>query len=146
MFEEPPRGLSKTHHCSTSTFDFDFQLRLKNMGEITQKNSQMGYSAAYPTGAERCQEDGLVRRLSKRLFWDVPIESIEENTHKRFIVQRVLERGGVKDIRQLISHYSLSVVAEEAREIRSLDPVTLSFASCLINQPEESFKCYTSRQ
>ena len=96
--------------------------------------------------AERCQEDGLVRRLSKRLFWDVSIESIEENTHKRFIVQRVLERGGVKDIRQLISHYSLPVVAEEAREIRSLDPVTLSFASCLINQPEESFKCYTSRQ
>ena len=116
------------------------------MGEKTQENSGMGYSAAYPTGAERCLEKGLVRCLSKRLFWDVSIESIEENTHKRFIVQRVLERGCVKDIRQLISHYSLSVVAEEAREIRSLDPVTLSFASCLINQPEESFKCYTSRQ
>ena len=116
------------------------------MGEKTQENPVMGYSAAYPTRAERCLEKGLVRRLSKRLFWDVSIESIEENTHKRFIVQRVLERGGVKDIRQLISHYSLSVVAEEAREIRSLDPVTLSFASCLINQPEESFKCYTSRQ
>ena len=112
----------------------------------TTKNTAMGYSAAYPTGAERSLEKGVVRRLSKRLFWDVPIESIEENTHKRFIVQRVLERGGVKDIRQLISYYSLSVVAEEAREIRSLDPVTLSFASCLINQPEESFKCYTSRQ
>ena len=112
----------------------------------TLKNTGMGYSAAYPTGAERCLEKGLVRCLSKRLFWDVSIESIEENTHKRFIVQRVLERGGVNDIRQLISYYSLSVVAEEAREIRSLDPVTLSFASCLINQPEESFKCYTSRQ
>jgi hypothetical protein len=107
---------------------------------------EMGYSDAYPTEREHCLEKGLVRRLSKRLFWDVSIESIEENTHKRFIVQRVLERGGVKDIRQLISHYSLSVVAEEAREIRSLDPVTLAFASCLINQPEESFKCYTSRQ
>ena len=73
--------------------------------------------------AERCQEDGLVRRLSKRLFWDVSIESIEENTHKRFIVQRVLERGGVKDIRQLISHYSLPVVAEEAR-VPSFSAVT----------------------
>ena len=116
------------------------------MGEKTLENLVMGYSAAYPTRAERCLEKGLVRCLSKRLFWDVSIESIEENTHKRFIVQRVLERGGVNDIRQLISYYSLSVVAEEAREIRSLDPVTLSFASCLINQPEESFKCYTSRQ
>ena len=116
------------------------------MGEKTLENSVLGYSAAYPTGAERFLEKGLVRHLSKRLFWDVSIESIEENTHKRFIVQRVLERGGVKDIRQLISHYSLSVVAEEAREIRSLDPITLSFASCLINEPEENFRCYTSKQ
>ncbi len=118
----------------------------KFMVEGLPQNTEMRYSAACSTGRERCLEKGLVRSLSKRLFWDVSIESIEENTHKRFIVQRVLERGGVKDIRQLISYYSLSVVAEEAREIRSLDPVTLSFASCLINQPEESFKCYTSRQ
>lgn len=89
---------------------------------------------------------GLVRMLSKRLFWDVPIESLEDDVHKRFIVQRVLERGGVNDIRLMMNHYSLSVVAEEAREIRSLDPVTLAFASCLINEPEENFRCYTSKQ
>jgi hypothetical protein len=39
-----------------SNFDFDFELRLKNMGEKTQENLQMGYSAAYPTGAERTEE------------------------------------------------------------------------------------------
>ena len=37
-----------------SNFDFDFELRL-NMGEKTQENSLMGYSAAYPTGRERCR-------------------------------------------------------------------------------------------
>ena len=89
---------------------------------------------------------GLVWMLSKRLFWDVPIESLEDDVHKRFIVQRVLERGGVNDIRLMMNHYSLSVVAEEAREIRSLDPITLAFASCLINEPEENFRCYTSKQ
>lgn len=89
---------------------------------------------------------GLVRMLSKRLFWDVPIESLEDDVHKRFIVQRVLERGGINDIRLMMNHYSLSVVAEEAMEIRSLDPITLAFASCLINEPEENFRCYTSKQ
>ena len=34
-------------------FDFDFELRLKNMGEKTQENQIMGYSTAYPTDAER---------------------------------------------------------------------------------------------
>ena len=89
---------------------------------------------------------GLVRMLSKRLFWDVPIESLEDDVHKRFIVQRVLERGGINDIRLMMNYYSLSVVAEEAREIRSLDPVTLAFASCLINEPEENFRCYALKQ
>ena len=35
-----------------SNFDFDFKFRLKNMGEKTQENLLMGYSAAYPTGRE----------------------------------------------------------------------------------------------
>ena len=39
-----------------SNFDFDFELRLKNMGEKTQENSLMGYSAAYPTGRELMRE------------------------------------------------------------------------------------------
>ena len=98
--------------------------------KIIQDNA-MRYSAAYPTHAEHGSNegDGLVRMLSKRLFWDVPIESLEDDVHKRFIVQRVLERGGINDIRLMMNHYSLAVVAEEAREIRSLDPITLAFAS-----------------
>ncbi len=85
---------------------------------------------------------GLVRRLPKRLFWDVPISSVEEGTHKLFIVQRVLERGGLEDIRRTIGYYSLPVVIKAAQEIRSLDPVTLAFAACIGNVPKESFRCY----
>lgn len=95
------------------------------------------------------QEDdsnGLVRRLSKRLFWDVPVSSIDDRTHMKFIVQRVLERGNLDDIRLMIGYYSLPVVINAAQEIRSLDPVTLAFASCLGNVPKESFRCYTSKR
>ena len=38
------------------------------------------------------------------------------------------------------------VVIKEAQEIRSLDPVTLAFASCIGNVPKESFRCCTSKQ
>ena len=46
-----------------SNFDFDFELRLKNMGEKTQENSQMGYSAACPTMRRRssASEGGLAK-------------------------------------------------------------------------------------
>ena len=36
------------------------------MGEKTQENSQMGYSAAYPTGAERCLVSKPRNTLSER--------------------------------------------------------------------------------
>ena len=121
-----------------------------------QKGFALGESLADGDSKKGCKESrvdcdvqagrGLVRMLSKRLFWDVPIESLEDDVHKRFIVQRVLERGGINDIRLMMNYYSLSVVAEEAREIRSLDPVTLAFASCLLNVPVENFSCYTSKQ
>lgn len=129
----------------------------------------MRYSAAYPTDAleklcfggqphevhpkgpqgaprERAKESGLIQNLAKRLFWDVPVESVEEDSHKRFIIQRVLERGDLEDIRRTVRYYSLPVFVEEAMQIRSLDPMTLAFASCLANTPKESFKCYALTQ
>lgn len=39
-----------------------------------------------------------------------------------------------------------TVVIAEAQQSRSLDPVTLSFAACLGNVKEESFRCFASTQ
>ena len=83
----------------------------------------------------------FVGSLDKRLFWDVDISDIDEERHKRFIIQRVLERGGLKDIRSTVKHYGLLSFTSEAQQIRSLDPVTLSFASCLCGVGKETFKC-----
>lgn len=85
----------------------------------------------------------MARRLDKSLFWDVDIADIDEKRHKRFIIQRVLERGGLEDIRRTIGYYGLSVLTSEAQQIRSLDPVTLAFASCVCQVPKESFRCCT---
>ncbi len=84
----------------------------------------------------------FVDSLDKRLFWDVNIADIDEERHKRFIIQRVLERGGLEDIRNTVKHYGLASFTSEAQQIRSLDPITLSFASCLCGIGKDTFKCY----
>ena len=48
-----PEGISKMNDFFTMGSD-PIVLRL-NMGEKPQENSLMGYSAAYPTGRERCR-------------------------------------------------------------------------------------------
>lgn len=86
----------------------------------------------------------FVNSLSKRLFWDVDPETIDEQLHCRYIIQRVLERGSIDDIRETVAHYAMPLLISEARQIRSLDPVTLAFAACLGNVKEETFRCFPS--
>ena len=87
----------------------------------------------------------LIQSLSPRLFWDVDLNEIDEQAHCRFIIQRVLERGSLDDIRATISHYTMPFLISQAQQIRALDPVTLAFAACIGNVKEETFRCYPSK-
>ena len=88
----------------------------------------------------------FIKTLSQRLFWDVDPETIDEHAHCRYVIQRVLERGSIADIRATVAHYTMPVMIAEAQQIRSLDPVTLAFAACLGNVKEETFRCYSSKR
>ena len=88
----------------------------------------------------------FIETLSKSLFWDVDRETVDEYRHRRFVIERVLSRGKFADMKSMISHYTMPVVIAEAQQSRSLDPVTLSFAACLGNVKEESFRCFASTQ
>ena len=88
----------------------------------------------------------FIKKLSPRLFWDVDPDEIDEQEHCRFIIQRVLERGSLDDIRATISHYTMPFMIVQAQQIRDLDPVTLAFAACIGNVKEETFRCYSSKR
>ena len=86
----------------------------------------------------------FLRKLSQRLFWDVDPDTIDVDLHRRYVIQRVLERGSIEDLKATIAHYTMPTLVAEAQQIRSLDPVTLAFAACLGNVKEDSFRCYSS--
>ena len=88
----------------------------------------------------------FIKSLSQRLFWDVDPETIDDQVHCQYVIQRVLERGSLEDIRATVAHYTMPVMIAEAQQLRSLDPVTLAFAACLGNVKEETFRCCTSNR
>ena len=90
--------------------------------------------------------DNFVGSLDKRLFWDVDIADIDAERHKRFIIQRVLERGGLEDWRLLKNHYTLPTIVEETQQMRSLEPHALALIACIAELPREAFRCYISKQ
>ena len=94
---------------------------------------------------ETVERGGFIASLTKNLFWDVDPETIDAEQHRQYVINRVLERGSLSDMRGMIQYYTMPVVVEEARSMRSLAPKALSFISCISNIPREQFRCYTSK-
>lgn len=87
----------------------------------------------------------FVSQLSGSLFWDVNPEEINDEQNKRFIIQRVLERGTRNDWFLINQKYSLKVIVQEAQQMPSLEPKALAYVACMGNVPKESFRCYKKK-
>jgi hypothetical protein len=60
----------------------------------------------------------ILNSLSPSLFWDVDRDSLKRDIHQQFIIERVLARGDITDVRWALTEYgreSLQVVAESGR-------------------------------
>lgn len=87
--------------------------------------------------------DSDLQQLSPHLFWDVVDVSWE--THRLFLVQRILEYGSLNDFRLLRSKIGLEAIVEVAKQVRSLDIKTLNFIAVMSSCPINGFRCYNSK-
>lgn len=87
-----------------------------------------------------------IEDFSKHLFWDVDKNTLDLEKHKRYIINRVLDYGLMKDWRLIHEYYGIDRIGEIATEIRDLDPKSLSFVSLLSGIPIDKFRCYTNKQ
>ena len=91
-------------------------------------------------------ERECIQKFSDHLFWDVDRSSVDLSAHAPFMVQRVLEYGGIGDWGLLLSYYGLDSIVEICKHLRSLEPRALAFISTISETPEEEFRCYHTRQ
>lgn len=87
----------------------------------------------------------LAQALNPELFWDVEMSEVDDDVHRRFIIQRVLKRGTLADWRLTCDHYTLPVVGAEAQQMRPLDPKALAFITLLGDVKKETFRCYSPK-
>ena len=93
------------------------------------KEPQVRYSAAYPTGRERFED------FSPNLFWDADPADLDFSKHMKYVVQRVLERGTLDDMRHMFSMYGFDNVVATSKALRSLDPVSFSLSLIFLDSP-----------
>ena len=85
-------------------------------------------------------------KFSEHLFWDVDETEFDMDKHKEFIVGRVLDYGFMKDWILIKEYYSLTQLAEIAKNIRSLMPKSLSFIATITNTQITDYRCYKLAQ
>ena len=61
-------------------------------------------------------------------------------------IQRVLEYGSMDDWRLLRSYYGLPKIVEECKQLRTLDPVCLSYICAISHTNPKEYRCYHTRQ
>jgi hypothetical protein len=74
--------------------------------------------------------------FTKTLFWDVNLEKIDVISSKKFIIERVLVRGGMKDVKKIFSLYSRAELIQAIKESRDLDRITHNFCSNYFDIPK----------
>ena len=80
---------------------------------------QAAYEVSKSLSWEQNQLKGsLSGKIRAAIFWDTDIEQIDWVKNKRFVIQRVLERGNEEEIQELIQFYSLKAIKAEVAQIR----------------------------
>lgn len=74
--------------------------------------------------------------FSKYLFWDAPIENIDIEKNKKYIIERVVTRGFLEDFYILTQLYSRDQIVESLKRSRELDPKTVNFCSLYFHVPK----------
>ena len=75
--------------------------------------------------------------INKRLFWDVDIEKMDIEKSRDFIIERVLNRGGMSDVKTLFKIYGDEKIIEAIKKSKNLDKVTHNFCSNYFDIPKE---------
>jgi hypothetical protein len=73
--------------------------------------------------------------FSKYLFWDTSLDMIDVKLHKKFIIERVLTKGFLKDFYLLLKMYSNKEIVEAIKSSKVLDKKTVNFCSHYFNVP-----------
>ncbi len=90
--------------------------------------------------------ENIIIKFSPHIFWDTDVKDIDLHTHKRFIIQRVIQYGMMEDWELLQSTYGLNTIKEEAVQFRTLDKVSLSFLCHIFKLQKTDFRCYIYQQ
>ncbi|HYV92849.1 MAG TPA: hypothetical protein VE978_13720 [Chitinophagales bacterium] len=69
--------------------------------------------------------------LGPTAFWDVDMNTLDEEQHADFIITRIFRYGMLSDLRAVLKHYSRGQIQNAFKTQRGIDRRTIDFARAL---------------
>lgn len=91
-------------------------------------------------------EKDYISQLSPYLFWDTNRDTYDVEKYSAALIQRVLERGQMKDWRLTRNYFGIDRIAAECKKLRTLDPKALSYICLISHTQKEDYRCYQFAQ
>lgn len=92
----------------------------------------------------KCKEACAV---SPSLLWEYDLSDFNWWKSRKVVVQRVLERGGLRDYYAAFRLYGvIEGFREIVKEVPSLSPKDMNFACVVFGLRKEELRCYTRKQ
>lgn len=84
--------------------------------------------------------------VRNEIFWDIDFKTLNPDTNKSLIIERVLSFGNLDELQFLFRYYSVDIIRQTAKNIGYLDPETFDFVTGFLNIDKEEMKCYIKKQ
>lgn len=69
----------------------------------------------------------------KSLFWDIDLDTLDQDQHRRFIIERILARGDEADFLWARDAYGMNPLKKVFLTAKSLNPKSVSFWNVYFN-------------
>jgi len=84
----------------------------------------------------------FLSKLSKYLFWDYNIDTLDPINDINLILERVFTQGTENDEKEIFRFYKINKIKNSIINIKYFDRKTLNYLSIIFKIPKEEFRCY----
>lgn len=80
--------------------------------------------------------------LLRPIFWDIDINNLDFEKHKRYTIERVLQFGRSEHLRWLLENSTDEEIIETVKRSRNIDRKTANLWSIHFNIAREEIECF----
>ena len=83
----------------------------------------------------------IIPERIKRLFWDVNKDAVDMQSHRPYVIRRIMDYGDIGDVKWMLATYTAQEIMEVAKKSRGLSRKSAYFWSTYFNIPKEEIEC-----